>query len=177
MARQDWNWKDSTEVAKIVRKIVKENWPTVKFSVRTHKYAGGASIDVRWLDGPTAEQMDREIKHLQAVSHIDITDYAHHTTSTHEGETFHSGAHYIFAERKVSKELMEWAARKMATRLGLPVLNILESDYDQQGYVDPEDPNVHLHTDEPEVWYPSVVRSLAYRTSEQDYVSQLAEVK
>lgn len=41
------------ETAKLVRKALKREFPGVKFSVRSRVYSGGASIRVRWTDGPT----------------------------------------------------------------------------------------------------------------------------
>jgi len=46
------------DTAKLVRKALKREFPTTKFSVRSSNYAGGASIDVRWTDGPTSKQVD-----------------------------------------------------------------------------------------------------------------------
>ena len=51
-----------TETAKLVRAALKKQFPTIKFSVRSDRYAGGASIDVRWTDGPTTAQVDPIIK-------------------------------------------------------------------------------------------------------------------
>ena len=42
------------ETAKLLlRAALKEAFPEVAFSVRSRTYAGGASIDVTWRDGPT----------------------------------------------------------------------------------------------------------------------------
>lgn len=41
------------ETAKVLRVALKKHFPTTKFSVRSKSYAGGASIDVGWTDGPT----------------------------------------------------------------------------------------------------------------------------
>ena len=40
------------EVAKLLRAALKETFPGVTFSIRSRTYAGGASIDVTWRDGP-----------------------------------------------------------------------------------------------------------------------------
>lgn len=49
-----------TETAKLIRKVLKREFPDTKFSVRSDRYAGGASIDVTWTDGP----LDREVRPL-----------------------------------------------------------------------------------------------------------------
>ena len=43
---------DVVDVARLVRHSLKENFPDVKFSVRSSRYAGGASIHVTWQAGP-----------------------------------------------------------------------------------------------------------------------------
>ena len=43
---------DVVEVAKLVRRLLKRNFPEVKFSVRSSRYAGGSSIHVTWEAGP-----------------------------------------------------------------------------------------------------------------------------
>lgn len=45
------------ETAKLVRAQLKAKFPSVKFSVKSSVYSGGASIDVRWMDGPTGEMV------------------------------------------------------------------------------------------------------------------------
>jgi hypothetical protein len=47
-----------TDTAKLIRTQLKMNFPGIKFSVRSDKYAGGASIDISWTDGPLAKQVD-----------------------------------------------------------------------------------------------------------------------
>lgn len=44
---------DAAETAKLVRGHLRRTFPDVKFSVRTRRYAGGASVDISWTDGPT----------------------------------------------------------------------------------------------------------------------------
>ena len=48
----------TAETAKLIRKALAESFPGVKFSVRSHNYSGGSSINVSWTDGPTAKMVD-----------------------------------------------------------------------------------------------------------------------
>lgn len=41
------------DTAKLVRKALKAAFPGQRFSVRSDTYSGGASIRVKWIDGPT----------------------------------------------------------------------------------------------------------------------------
>ncbi len=40
------------DTAQLVRAALEQAFPRQKFSVRSHTYAGGASIDISWTDGP-----------------------------------------------------------------------------------------------------------------------------
>lgn len=163
----DWNYKPVVEVAKIVRKVLKEAYPDTKFSVRCHKYAGGASIDVRWLDGPTQKQVDAKVRYLQSWDYMDITDYMHTKKSTHEGETFHSGANSVSCQRDHSIELMERAAREMAERYDLPPLEIATWG-DGRGYIaNGQEQLMNTRINEgPEYWYGQAVQRRAYEISD-----------
>lgn len=55
----------AAETAKLVRAALKREFPSVKFSVRSKTYAGGASIDVGWTDGPTVRMVERIAKAYQ----------------------------------------------------------------------------------------------------------------
>jgi hypothetical protein len=53
------------ETAKFVRKALKSAFPAIKFSVRSESYSGGSSIDVGWMDGPTAKMVDNVISQFK----------------------------------------------------------------------------------------------------------------
>lgn len=44
--RQQREYIDTADVAKILRKALKHDFPATKFRVRSRRYAGGSSIDV-----------------------------------------------------------------------------------------------------------------------------------
>jgi hypothetical protein len=48
----------AAETAKLVRAALKRSFPGVVFSVKSKTYSGGASIDVRWIDGPTSKMVE-----------------------------------------------------------------------------------------------------------------------
>lgn len=52
---------DVVEVARLVRSALKETFPGLKFSVRSSRYAGGASIHVTWKDGPELPQVEEVV--------------------------------------------------------------------------------------------------------------------
>lgn len=56
--------------AQAVRAALKERFPGQKFSVRADSYAGGNAVRVRWVDGPTSEEVDSVVCQFQ-MGHFD----------------------------------------------------------------------------------------------------------
>lgn len=65
----------AVEVAKLIRPQLKEHFPDTKFSVRTQKYSGGASINVGWLDGPSEESVRAVVGPYQGARFDGMVDY------------------------------------------------------------------------------------------------------
>lgn len=66
------------ETAKLVRAALKRELPGVKFGVRSHTYAGGASINVSWTDGPQSDAVDAVVKRFAGAGFdgmIDLKTY------------------------------------------------------------------------------------------------------
>jgi hypothetical protein len=52
---------DIKDVAKSIRTVLKTEFPSTKFSVRTHHFSQGESVNISWVDGPTKYQVDKLI--------------------------------------------------------------------------------------------------------------------
>lgn len=68
----------AAETAKLVRAALKRNFPGVKFSVRSDTYSMGASIDVRWTDGPCARVVDPIVKQFAGGGFDGSIDLKYH---------------------------------------------------------------------------------------------------
>lgn len=102
------------DTAKEIRKAVKVAFPGQKFSVRSSSYAGGASIDVAWVDGPAAKAVDDVVKTFAGASFdgmIDLKSY--HESVTETGERVHWGADFVFTNRSISP-IVEAVAEQVA---------------------------------------------------------------
>lgn len=69
------------ETAKLVRKALKREFPTTKFSVRSDSYAGGAAIRVSWTDGPTTKKVEAVVGCFAGADFdgsIDLKTYTDH---------------------------------------------------------------------------------------------------
>lgn len=66
------------ETAKLVRAALKREFPGQKFSVRSHTYSGGASIDVRWTDGPTDKAVNEVVQDFAGGRFDGMIDLKYH---------------------------------------------------------------------------------------------------
>ena len=51
----------TADTAKAIRLVLRETFPKVKFSVRSHVYSGGSAIRISWIDGPTTKAVDEAV--------------------------------------------------------------------------------------------------------------------
>ena len=99
------------ETAKLIRPVLKSTFPGVKFSVRSDTYAGGASIRIRWTDGPTRKEVDRVVSRYAGATFDGMRDLKEYKAPTimagPDGELreVSFGANYIFTDRDISLEL------------------------------------------------------------------------
>ena len=97
------------ETAKLLRKALKDAFPAVKFSVRSDTYSMGASIDVRYTDGPPQKTVERVASRYAGAAFdgsIDLKEYAWHYLLP-DGSLTSGGTHgtqgsggYLPAERR-----------------------------------------------------------------------------
>ena len=55
----------SAQAAKEIKTILKAKYPTTKFSVKSDNFAGGNSVDVQWVFGPTYNEVENIVKRRQ----------------------------------------------------------------------------------------------------------------
>jgi len=71
-------YKSVVEIAKIIRKTLKSKYPETKFSVRSEKYAGGASINVSYTDGPKQSEVEEIINAFSGKGFDGMIDMAYY---------------------------------------------------------------------------------------------------
>jgi len=106
---QERRYISCADTAKLVRKALKAEFPGQKFSVRSSTYAGGASIHVNWIDGPSESAVESVTCLYQGASFDGMTDMAsyHNALLTGEDgmpELVHFGANYVIGQRRISDE-------------------------------------------------------------------------
>ena len=95
--------EDATETAKKVRKELKKAFSTVKFSVKTSKYAGGSSMTVSWIDGPMKDEVENITNQFEGADFDGMTDMKNYKSYEYEGN-FYNGVDFIFTSREISAE-------------------------------------------------------------------------
>lgn len=107
-----------TETAKLLRASLKSAFPGVKFSVRSDKYAGGASIHVKWTDGPTEYDVDRIAQLYSGATFDGMQDLKEYHDSILVGpdgpEVVSYGADFVFSERSYSPGFLERLCLKVS---------------------------------------------------------------
>ena len=110
------------DTAKHVRTALKEAFPGIKFSVRTNTYAGGASIDVNWTDGPARTAVDTVTGWFEGKGPMDETDYCPSINRQFNGQQVHFHADYIHTTRNISEDTQDALSAELAAALGVETL-------------------------------------------------------
>ena len=111
----------ATLAAENIRRELKRAFPGIKFSVRSSVYSGGDSINIGWVDGPTAAAVDRISDKYEAGKFNGMDDSYTYSRDIHAvwGDTF-GDAHYVFTNRHFSDKAITWALDHVAEEWGLP---------------------------------------------------------
>lgn len=89
--------------AKQIRKELKQNFPTTKFSVTSQSYSMGDNVRVEWTDGPTETEVEFLIKKYQ-YGHFDgMQDLYEYTNSRDDIPQ----VKFVMTERDYSEEARE----------------------------------------------------------------------
>jgi len=96
-----------TLAAHNIRVLLKEQFPKIKFSVKSDRFAGGDSIDIRWTDGPNTKAVEKIADRFEAGSfngQEDIYEYSRSVFRDLFGD-----AKYIHCHRDISDALLSQA--------------------------------------------------------------------
>ncbi len=88
------------DTAKLIRSALKEAFPGIKFSVRSHTYSGGSSINVSWTDGPNNAQVEYIADSFSGSyfdGSIDYKGSVYHLTA--DGKQVSMGTDFVFCNR------------------------------------------------------------------------------
>ena len=91
---------DRITAAKNIRIELKENFPDVKFSVRSKSFSMGNDINISWIDGPPNSAVRKITDKYQGGSFDGMVDLYTHSASKFNDE--YGSAKYVFAQRDTS---------------------------------------------------------------------------
>ena len=92
------------DTAKLIRAALKESFAGVKFSVKSSSYAGGASINISYVDGPTSKQVEYVISVFEGSYFDGMQDYKGQNYANLDGEEVKEVQDLI---SKSNKEIMK----------------------------------------------------------------------
>lgn len=131
-ARTGKKYNSLIVAANNVRTELKAAFPGVKFSVRTSRFAGGDSLDVEWIDGPTTKQVDIIVNKYSAGSFdgmIDLYEYKHD-----EFNTLYGDAKYVGTSRRYSVEFLTKVAQIVKAEYGKDAPGIINYSNSKEAY-------------------------------------------
>lgn len=109
---------NQAQVAKLIRKELKEKYPKIKFVVRSSSFSGGDDVNVDYTNGVPADEIRKITNKYQAGSFDGMT-YMYNYDYDKTGVT----AKYIFANRHISKDVWEKTKIEIAKSYGLEDIN------------------------------------------------------
>lgn len=104
-------YQTCAETAQDLRSALQRYFPGTKFSVRSKTYSGGASINIRWTDGPQAWEVGAMTDKFQGSDFDGMVDLK---TSRRNGR----GADYVFTHRDTSPDVLSMCAEKFRALFG-----------------------------------------------------------
>ena len=116
------NGKVQTESAKaalMIKTILKREYPSVRFSVRSDNFANGNSVRISWVDGVPTKEIEGFARQFESGTFDGMTDcYNYDNTANHPQ------AKYVHCQRDVSPEKNAIIREQLAK-----LMNIENSDY------------------------------------------------
>jgi len=100
--QEDSNLSGYALGAKNLKIELKKAFPDIKFSVKSESYAGGCSIHVNWVDGPSREAVEKYANKYQEGSFDGMNDL--YTYSDQVWSDVFGGAKYVFCDREITEE-------------------------------------------------------------------------
>ena len=159
----------AAETAKALKRELQTRFPTATFSVKSETYSGGASISVRWLDGPAWDDVESLAQQYAGAGFdgsIDLQYSKRHwllpdgsirfaDTEGSEGsmgqhgarKTKHPegailvrlGADFVSCNRDYSPAFLCRMAQRVAKEFGCVAPEVAVSTYDGTGYIKDRD--------------------------------------
>jgi len=91
----------SANCATAIREELKKEFPAVKFSVKSSNFAGGDSVHISWIEGPTSREVDAFTNKYQYGSFDGMTDMYNYSNTREDLPQ----SKYVSTRREISEEV------------------------------------------------------------------------
>lgn len=99
------------ETAKLVRNVLKQRFPAVKFSIRSKSYSGGASINISYSMGPKTSDVEKTAHLYEGATFDGMQDLKEYHDTVLAGPNgmrrVHMGADFVFVNRNIPDEIRQ----------------------------------------------------------------------
>ena len=120
-----------TETAKIVRDILKDKFPATKFAVKSKKF----SIYVKWMDGPTVNQVKAVVGNFHNAEFDSMTDLKVNHATIYKGEEVRFANDYISFDRSYSYEFLSHCAKEVAQKYNIKPAIVETDEHSDAAYI------------------------------------------
>ncbi len=93
----------AAQAAQQIREILKKNFPTTKFSVKSENFAGGNAVTVSWIDSVAPKKVEALISHYQYGKFNSMEDIYEYNNSRDDIPQ----TKYLSCNRKISDEVYQ----------------------------------------------------------------------
>ena len=112
------------DTAKLVRAALKEQFPKIKFSMRSHTYSGGATVNVTYHDGPAYDKVEAVVQPFAGASFDGSNDMMVYRFAELNGQKVQFGADFVSVVRTLAGETQRQIAQFLAESYGTPFTNM-----------------------------------------------------
>jgi Large polyvalent protein associated domain 29 len=103
----------SAECASAIRKELKKEFPTIKFSVTSSNFSGGDSVDISWVDGVTDIQVSELVRKYQ-YGHFNSMDDIYELSNSREDIP---QVKFVQTNRKISVQVSDSVYTSLRAKL------------------------------------------------------------
>lgn len=105
---------EAAKASQLIKKILKKEYPSVNFSVRSDNFANGNSVDISWIDGIPSKEIDSFARQFQSGTFDGMTD-----CYNYDNKADHPQAKYVHCQRTVSQEKRDIIRKQLAEKMGI----------------------------------------------------------
>lgn len=128
LERQGGKYRGQVLAARNIRKLLKLNFPGMKFEVTSQSYSGGNSVSVHWENGPTTAEVEKITGKFQAGSFDGMEDIYRYESSAFTD--LFGEAKYVQEQRHVTDDKL----REIADEMGYAGTPVVHGDIQGQDY-------------------------------------------